>query len=87
MRTFLIIISALLVFPAINTLAGKLDLINEKSGAFVSGVIFLNGLPEQFIFGYDDPLNGTKKVYYPNGKIMKEYNGKRHVSINGVPQD
>ncbi|MEI6274626.1 MAG: toxin-antitoxin system YwqK family antitoxin [Prolixibacteraceae bacterium] len=39
----------------------------------------IHGLPEQFLINDDDPLNGTKKVYYPNGKIMKEYivkNGK-----------
>ena len=79
MRTVLIIISTLLLFSTNNTFAGKLNLLTEKPSLLVFGESLKNGLPEQFLIGDDDPLNGTKKVYYPNGKIMKEYilkNGK-----------
>lgn len=62
MRTYPFLFSALMLMFSNDSFAGKLSLDPEKNGYLTSCENF-----------QDDPLNGPKKEYYQNGKIMKEY--------------
>lgn len=62
MRTFLILILAIMLIHTDISIASQLK-------------IQIN-LDEELTQKDDDPLNGPKKVYYPNGRIMKEYTVK-----------
>lgn len=69
MKTYQIILSVLLILYTNDSFARELPLLKGKLTAAIISENFFKALPVKD----DDPLNGPKKEYYPNGKIMKEY--------------
>jgi len=59
MHTFIILILVIVLFDTSHAIAGQ------------NGIPIM--LPTEMSQQDDDPLNGLKKEYYPNGKVCKEY--------------